>query len=235
MALRSKGQKLIHGDRAISAESGLDPHPWLESQRFATRRFFFLALISKWVSNMLTTVRTAYVSERVTLGTWRRKWRSLRWEEKKRPWNQEGHWGTFCGQTKFCIPDVWFFWEASAKTEKHCRRQPATWRRLLLMFWNEWRFRINLLLLWSQVTALLEAWMKFGKLILHILWVLNAVHTASLMLITVSANAGGICFMMISITDNCYTRNHTSAACKPEQDMNTSCWRPRAAQDMLLI
>lgn len=92
-----------------------------------------------------------------------------------------------------------------------------------------------MLLLWSQVTALLEARMKFSKLILHILWVLNAIYTVFLMLITASVSAGGICFMMISITDNCYTRNHISAAYKLERDMNPGCQKPRAAQDTLLI
>lgn len=64
--------------------------------------------------------------------------------------------------------------------------------------------------------------MKFSKLILHILWALSAVYTAFLMLISVSVSSGcggwGGCFIMISITDNCYTENHTSATGKPECD-----------------
>lgn len=36
----------------------------------------------------------------------------------------------------------------------------------------------------------------------------------------------GIGFMMISITDNCCTQNHTAAACKLELDMDH--WLPEA-------
>lgn len=39
------------------------------------------------------------------------------------------------------------------------------------------------------------------------------------MLITVSVavGGGGIRFITISITDNCYSQNHTSATCQPER------------------